>query len=501
VSATRTITNTGGAPAVLPLFSATDAGLAPPTGGASTTYLRADGTWQTPAGTGGGTVNQVTGGAGLSGNVTNIGSLDVGAGAGIAVNADSVAIDRVTVDGWYAPATHVGAGGSAHALATGSAPGFMAAADFTKLGGIAPGATANSSDAVLLARSSHTGTQPAASISDFPAASRSQIEATLVAGASTTITPAGSGATRTLTIGFNGSTGGGHVIQSNGTSVPQRAKLNLIGAAVSDDAANDATVVVLSAGVGAASAQIELLVAITSDSANLITGTALASFRMPYDMKLEAVRADVAGVPTGTGIILGIKQDGAPILSTPLSIDATKDTSATATTPAVISNSNLVDNGKITIDITQIGSIIPGRGLKVLLKGKRITQAGYGVRAQATDTKTAVAAAATVQGTLTLPRMAVIHSITLSRAGWFRLYETGTARAADAGRLRTVDPLPDAGVLAEVILGNGMTSIAADKPVVANADSPTTNFYPYAYTNDGASGDATVIVTYLPLEA
>lgn len=50
------------------------------------------------------------------------------------------------------------------------------------------------------ARGNHTGTQLAATISDFASASRAQTEAELLAGANITITPAGAGATRTLTI-------------------------------------------------------------------------------------------------------------------------------------------------------------------------------------------------------------------------------------------------------------------------------------------------------------
>ena len=41
------------------------------------------------------------------------------------------------------------------------------ATEKTKLAGIASGATANSSDATLLARANHTGTQTASTISDF----------------------------------------------------------------------------------------------------------------------------------------------------------------------------------------------------------------------------------------------------------------------------------------------------------------------------------------------
>ena len=51
--------------------------------------------------------------------------------------------------------------------ATTSLAGVMTSADKTKLDGIATGATVNSSDATLLDRANHTGTQTAATISDF----------------------------------------------------------------------------------------------------------------------------------------------------------------------------------------------------------------------------------------------------------------------------------------------------------------------------------------------
>ena len=65
---------------------------------------------------------------------------------------------------------HFGVGGATHpdSVAAG-ASGFMSGADKTKLNGVAMGATANSADATLLARANHTGTQLAATISDFAA--------------------------------------------------------------------------------------------------------------------------------------------------------------------------------------------------------------------------------------------------------------------------------------------------------------------------------------------
>lgn len=61
-------------------------------------------------------------------------------------------------------AAHVGSGGSSHALVTTSVNGFMSASDKVKLNGVAAGATANQTDAYLLSRSNHTGTQSVATI-------------------------------------------------------------------------------------------------------------------------------------------------------------------------------------------------------------------------------------------------------------------------------------------------------------------------------------------------
>lgn len=103
----------------------------------------------------------------------------------------------------YATSSH------SHTEASGSVAGFLSAANFTKLSGIATGATANSPDATLLDRANHTGTQTSATISDFAAEVRAQLEAALVAGSNVTLTPGGSGATRTLTVASTGSGGGG----------------------------------------------------------------------------------------------------------------------------------------------------------------------------------------------------------------------------------------------------------------------------------------------------
>lgn len=68
-------------------------------------------------------------------------------------------------------------GDTLHAVATTSVAGFLSATDKSKLNGIASGATQNATDAFLLARANHTGTQLANTISDFSTAADARVSA------------------------------------------------------------------------------------------------------------------------------------------------------------------------------------------------------------------------------------------------------------------------------------------------------------------------------------
>lgn len=112
-----------------------------------------------------------------------------------------------------------------------------------------------------------------------------------------------------------------------------------------------------------------IAIVLTADDMPISTGNAKFTFRMPYAMTLTEVRASLVTAPTGSSVIIDINQNGSSILSTELSIDANEKTSTTATVPAVISNSSLLDDAEIRIDIDQVGSSVAGTGLKLLLKG------------------------------------------------------------------------------------------------------------------------------------
>jgi len=116
----------------------------------------------------------------------------------------------------------------------------------------------------------------------------------------------------------------------------------------------------------------ELVIACSDETTDLTTGTAKVTFRMPYKMNCTEVRANVNTAPVGSTIEVDINKSGASILGTVISIDASEKTSTTATTPPFIDTPTLEDDTEITIDIDQVGSSTAGKGLKVVMIGKRI---------------------------------------------------------------------------------------------------------------------------------
>ena len=114
-----------------------------------------------------------------------------------------------------------------------------------------------------------------------------------------------------------------------------------------------------------------LIVAASDETTDLTTGTAKSTFRMPYAFTLSAVRASVTTAPTGSTIIVNIKESGTTILSSRITIDPTEKTSVTAAAQPVISDTALADDAEITVDIDQVGSTVTGTGLKITLIGTK----------------------------------------------------------------------------------------------------------------------------------
>jgi len=86
-------------------------------------------------------------------------TLQKGAASGIAT-LDALSLLPAAQHGSYIDPTD-------HALATGSAAGFMSSGDKNKIDGVASGATQNQTDAYLLNRANHTGSQDASTIANL----------------------------------------------------------------------------------------------------------------------------------------------------------------------------------------------------------------------------------------------------------------------------------------------------------------------------------------------
>lgn len=117
---------------------------------------------------------------------------------------------------------------------------------------------------------------------------------------------------------------------------------------------------------------VHIAVALSDLSTDLTTGTAKEVLHLPYAMTLTGVYAELATVSSSGLVTVDINEgagSGTTILSTKLSIDASEETSSTAATPAVISDSALAANARLTFDIDAAGT--GAKGLKVHLLGTR----------------------------------------------------------------------------------------------------------------------------------
>jgi hypothetical protein len=115
----------------------------------------------------------------------------------------------------------------------------------------------------------------------------------------------------------------------------------------------------------------DIIIACSDETTALTTGTAKVTFRMPYTMTLDQVRASLSTAQSSGSIFtVDINDGGTSVLSTKITIDNTEKTSTTAAALPVISDSALANNAEITIDIDQVGDGT-AKGLKVILSGIR----------------------------------------------------------------------------------------------------------------------------------
>lgn len=120
--------------------------------------------------------------------------------------------------------------------------------------------------------------------------------------------------------------------------------------------------------VGENNNPLESLIIPCSDESTAITaGTGKITIPWPYDATIISVKANLTTAQSSGNIFtVDVNKNGTSILSTKLTIDNTETSSNTATTPCVISNTSLIEDDLISIDVDQIGNGT-AKGLKVTI--------------------------------------------------------------------------------------------------------------------------------------
>jgi len=120
------------------------------------------------------------------------------------------------------------------------------------------------------------------------------------------------------------------------------------------------------AGVGV----FDTIIASASDELSALqVASTLTTFRAPYPLNLAYVRASLTTAPAGTDLIIDVLLNGVSLFSTPIHIDPGHTTSVTSATPSVLSTFYIPDDGELTIDVLQKGSVTAGSGLKIAVTG------------------------------------------------------------------------------------------------------------------------------------
>ena len=119
---------------------------------------------------------------------------------------------------------------------------------------------------------------------------------------------------------------------------------------------------------------VAMQIAASDETTALTVADDKVTFRMPYNMTLNAgiagVRASLTTAGTTSGVTtIDIEQGGVSILSTLLTIDYGELTSYTAATAVVVGTVALTDNSVMTVNVDGLSGGATEAGLKIQLIG------------------------------------------------------------------------------------------------------------------------------------
>ena len=157
-----------------------------------------------------------------------------------------------------------------------------------------------------------------------------------------------------------------------------------------------------------------------------------------------------------------------------------------------------------TINFVGAGVTVTGDGSST----KTVTIPGGGggsglqARTSANAATASIADGASAEIQITAAKTYALQKIQTDAAAWVTLYVSAAARTADASRNETTDPLPGAGVIAEVITSDGAIQNITPGTLGWNDEStPTTDAYLKVVNKSGSTQAITVTLHFVALEA
>jgi Collagen triple helix repeat (20 copies) len=122
-------------------------------------------------------------------------------------------------------------------------------------------------------------------------------------------------------------------------------------------------------GIAPVSTGLDTIIIACSDETTALTTGTKVTFRMPYAMALNKIKASLTAATSASGMTVDVNKAGVSLFSTPLTFDVNEKTTATAATPAVLATTALADDDEITVDIDAVGT--GAMGLKVYMIGSQ----------------------------------------------------------------------------------------------------------------------------------
>ena len=160
----------------------------------------------------------------------------------------------------------------------------------------------------------------------------------------------------------------------------------------------------------------------------------------------------------------------------------------------------LNDIGNVTVTGAQPNDYLSWSG-SAWVNGQIASASGLEARTTAQATATSLVNSGSADLTITAAKTYALHAIQTSHAAWVTLYTDTTSRTNDAARNETTDPLPGAGVIAEVITSDGSKQRITPGTIGYNDDgTPSTNAYIKVVNKSGGTQDITVTLHFVKLE-